>query len=300
MTGQTGGNPRKRFTTAFRKWAKLDDSLRRTFRDTWASGDEGEQASVLLLLWARTFVEGARVVWESLHSENQYLVQLGLGAALGYVSTGHPLSPDATSRIIEIAEKWPEENLRWFAVHLLARARPPGLRPWLRRLADEDASAKVRREARLALLERGDPSPKAALLEDLRQDPGHLRVADSLLEHGRLLQLTEGEKAELETVISRQMARAHLRDPWDEIRHSAVGSLPGLVASGFSLQDEDVDAVGEFARSASEATFRLTAVDTLAALSTPRARYWLEVLASGVTGELAGRARNALLRDERP
>jgi hypothetical protein len=205
--------------------------------------------------------------------------------AIRYVSkSGVQPDAEAVSTLLNLARGDPNDTQRFMALHVLNLATVGGLDSWLRELAEGDQSAAIRREANIALMRKGSRAAKNALLADLRQHPNNFGVADELWQHRRALKVTAAEERELREAVLRyvEWLRGRLHDPDENesTRDMAIAMLGTFVRDGCPHQEEDADAVGKFAASATEVSYRIRAIETLAAFGTPRARTWLQDLAS--------------------
>lgn len=252
------------FDAEQRRDEAVEKELAERYRTAWETGTSYDRETVLHFIRRRPESGGYDLVVEGLRSTDPGVASTAAAVTGVLMYHGADLGPGLRDALEEFSDRFPDKDvLAW---------------------------GPLRR-----LLERGDPGAKTGLLRYLQRHPEGIAVAMDLW-NGRAA-LTEDELRAVEQVIKAHLDGLHarLRDPDENVRDEAIRSLGSFVRDGFAHQEEDADAVAGFATSASEISARLHAVDTLAALGTPRARRWLEELASsGQPREVAEHARRAL------
>jgi hypothetical protein len=291
------------FTELYEKWLHTDDEdrpgsaveeqLRQQYRKAWAVGGRYPHNDVLHFLGRTDLVEGADLVWEALNQEDTLLLAAALSAALMLLHD-HPelASPPVVERLKYLVEEGPERQ-RWLALHVLGQPRIDALHPWLRDLAERTDRGHIRMEAYRILLPSGQEAAKLAYFDDIRSNPGHFGRAMDLYSYRAVLDLSDAEVHELREMLQRyvEKTRQLILDGNSGAPVSVVGAL---ARDGLDIDDAAAEAIAQYARTAESKRDRREAVETLAAIGTPRASELLGELAFAEPPDVATRAREVL------
>lgn len=280
--------------------SELEESLSQDFRRAWNDGDVETKVDVLHYLAAAVPRDGVDIVWSGIEADDERIAGVALHAATRYVrSLGMRLDAKRIALLQRIVHSEWSEPTRMTALDVLEFAGTERLDPWLRTVAEEDASDRVRLHANIMLMRRGSRKATEAVLADIREHPAHFGVADDLWNARDKVALSDDEDRELRAVISRYVdwLQGRLRDRNEErdTRDMAASMLAKFGRGGFLVEAEDVEALYDLTVSRSRPADRIACIDALAALDMPVARGRIEHIArTDEAAEVREHARRVL------